>query len=153
MPNIKIQMCVSLLKNENINDFKPFKAHNSDAAFDLINAEEKEIILAPNERKLFSAGFKMELPIGWQAQIRPRSGNALKKGITVLNTPGTIDANYRGVVFVLLYNSSNTESQTIKRGDKIAQIQLERIEDFQIIEVDEIDTTNDRGGGFGSTGE
>ena len=151
MPNIKIQMCVSLLENENIDDFKPFKAHSSDAAFDLINAEEEEVVLAPNERKLFSAGFKMELPIGWEAQIRPRSGNALKKGITVLNTPGTIDANYRGVVGVILYNSSKNESQVIKRGDKIAQMVIQRVEDVSL-QFGNVDVNTDRGeGGFGST--
>lgn len=146
---VKIEMCVELAEGESIENFRPFKSHKSDAGFDLISAETGYI--APGQRKLFSAGFKMELEEGWEAQIRPRSGNALKKGLTVLNTPGTIDSGYQGVVGVILYNAGDN-LYTIKKGDKIAQMVIQRVPNVEL-EFTEIDKTSDRGAdGFGSTG-
>ena len=135
--------------NQNL---RPFKEHENDAAYDIRNAEENAVILKPGERKLFSAGFRMELPEGFEAQIRPRSGNALKKGITVLNSPGTIDSNYRGIVGVILYNASQ-EEVTINPGDKIAQMVINELPEVRLEFVDFISKETERGeGGFGSTG-
>jgi len=151
---VKIEMTVTLKDGESIEKFKPFKAHPGDAAFDLMNAEDYEaIVIPPNGRVLFSAGFKMELPEGWEAQIRPRSGNAIKNGITVLNTPGTIDSGYRGNVGVILYNSNKENPITIHRGDKIAQMVIQRIPEVSLKFVDSVETETERGeAGFGSTG-
>lgn len=141
---VKIEMVV-----QNAEQYKPVKAHPSDAAFDLFNAGNT-VVLPHGGFSLFNAGFKMELPLGWEAQIRPRSGNALKKGITVLNTPGTIDANYRGVVGVILYNASQ-EDVEIAHGMKIAQMVIQRIPEIRL-EFGKVNENTDRGnGGFGST--
>ena len=151
---VKIEMTVTLKDGETLEKFKPFKAHPGDAAFDLMNAENYEsILIPPNGRALFSTGFKMELPEGWEAQIRPRSGNAIKNGITVLNTPGTIDSGYRGNVGVILYNSNKENPIVIHRGDKIAQMVIQRIPEVSLKFVDSVETETERGeAGFGSTG-
>lgn len=147
---VKIKMCVELADGETDEQYRPFKAHQSDAAFDLMSASSGE--LEPGERKLFSAGFKMELKEGWEAQIRPRSGNALKKGLTVLNTPGTIDSAYRGEVGVILYNAGN-ETLNIKKGDKIAQMVIQKNPMVELQFVDSVSKETERGAdGFGSTG-
>ena len=94
----------------------------------------------------------MELEEGWEAQIRPRSGNALKKGLTVLNTPGTIDSLYRGIVGVILYNAGESPI-SISKGDKIAQMVIQRVPDVELEFVDSIERETERGvDGFGSTG-
>jgi dUTP pyrophosphatase len=108
----------------------------------------QDIHLEPQERKLVGTGLYIALPIGYEAQIRPRSGWALKKGITVLNTPGTIDADYRGEIGVILYNSSN-EAVDLKRGDKIAQMVIARYEQCIFENVDILDETSRGDGGFG----
>lgn len=147
---VKIEMCVPLAEGETNEKYRPLKAHKGDAAFDLMSANSGE--LAPGERKLFSAGFKMELEEGWEAQIRPRSGNALKKGLTVLNTPGTVDSLYRGVVGIILYNAGN-ETLNIKKGDKIAQMVIQKIPAVELQFVDSVSKETERGAdGFGSTG-
>ena len=109
------------------------------------------VVLQPLERKLLPTGLYMELPAGYEAQIRPRSGLALKRGLTVLNTPGTIDADYRGEVGVILINLSN-ELQTIEPGERICQMVIARHEHAEIQDVDILSKTERGTGGFGHTG-
>ena len=106
-------------------------------------------VVPAHGRVLVPTGMFVAVPSGYEMQLRPRSGLALKKGITVLNTPGTVDADYRGEVGVILFNTSDEDFE-IKAGDRIAQIVLNKIEQINWIEVDELDKT-DRKGGFGST--
>lgn len=122
------------------------------AGMDLRANIDTEIILKPLERKLVPTGLFIELPVGSEAQVRPRSGLALKKGITVLNSPGTIDADYRGEVGVILVNLSN-EDFVITDGERIAQMVIARHERAVWEEVDELSTTDRGTGGFGSTGK
>ena len=110
------------------------------------------ITLQPLERKLFPTGLYIELPVGYEAQIRPRSGLALKRGLTVLNTPGTIDADYRGEIGVILINMSN-QPQTIEPAERICQMVIARHETAQFIEVETLDSTERGEGGFGHTGK
>lgn len=121
------------------------------AGMDIHAAVDGEVILKPGERKLVPTGFKMALPEGYEAQVRPRSGLALKNGISVLNTPGTIDADYRGEVGVILFNQSQ-EDFTIKRGDRIAQMVINKVEQPDIEIVDMLPETHRSSGGFGHTG-
>ena len=109
------------------------------------------ITLQPLERKLIPTGLFIELPAGYEAQIRPRSGLALKRGLTVLNTPGTIDADYRGEVGVILINLSG-EAQTIEPGERICQMVIARHEQPELVEVTELSDTERGAGGFGHSG-
>jgi len=109
------------------------------------------VTLQPLERKLFPTGLYLELPQGYEAQIRPRSGLALKRGITVLNTPGTIDADYRGEVGVILINLSG-EAQIIEPGERICQMVIARHEQAMVVEVNELSETERGAGGFGHSG-
>src|SRR5690606_9652532 len=109
------------------------------------------IVLKPFERVLVKTGLFIELPVGYEAQVRPRSGLALKKGITVLNTPGTIDADYRGEIGVILINLSN-EDFVIENGERIAQLVIAKYEQAELIEVNVLSETQRGAGGFGSTG-
>lgn len=109
------------------------------------------VTLKPLERALVPTGLFMELPAGYEAQVRPRSGLALKKGITVLNTPGTIDADYRGEICVILINLSN-DPFVVNDGDRIAQMVIARHEQAEVIEVEALSTTQRGTGGFGHTG-
>lgn len=109
------------------------------------------VILEPMARALIPTGIYIELPVGLEAQVRPRSGLALKKGITVLNTPGTIDADYRGEIGVILVNLS-TETFTVENGERIAQMVIARHEQIEWEEVDSLSDTSRGSGGFGSTG-
>jgi dUTP pyrophosphatase len=110
-----------------------------------------DIILKPLERALVPTGLFIELPIGFEAQVRPRSGLAIKKGVTVLNTPGTIDADYRGEIKVILVNLSN-EDFVIKDGERVAQMIIASHEQAEWIQVEELEQTSRGAGGFGSTG-
>lgn len=112
---------------------------------------EEPITLKPLQRGLVKTGLFMELPAGFEAQIRPRSGLALKKGITVLNSPGTIDADYRGEICVILINLGS-EDFVINDGERIAQMVIARHEQAQMIEVTELTDTQRGAGGFGHTG-
>ncbi len=112
----------------------------------------ESITLQPMERKLIPTGLYIELPSGYEAQIRPRSGLALKHGITVLNAPGTIDADYRGQLCVLLVNLSN-EAFTINDGERIAQMVVAQHQKVEWQEVDELSSTDRGSGGFGHTGK
>jgi dUTP pyrophosphatase len=113
---------------------------------------ENEVIIKPFERVLLPTGLFLELPLGYEAQIRPRSGLAIKQGITCLNTPGTIDADYRGEIKVILINLSS-ENQTILHGDRIAQMVIQTIEKVEWINAADINTTERGQGGFGHTGK
>lgn len=112
---------------------------------------ETDVVLQPMERRLFKTGLFIELPQGYEAQIRPRSGLALKQGITVLNSPGTIDADYRGEICVLLVNLSN-EPQKILVGERICQMVISRVEQVDLEQVEVISETDRNAGGYGSTG-
>lgn len=122
------------------------------AGMDLRAVLDAPVILEPMERKLIPTGLFIELPVGYEAQIRPRSGLAYKHGITVLNTPGTIDADYRGEVKVLLVNLS-TQSFTVNHGERIAQMVVAMHSQAQWVEVSELGDTQRGAGGFGSTGK
>ena len=111
----------------------------------------ESIVLKPLERTIVKTGLFIELPIGYEAQVRPRSGLAAKKGVTVLNAPGTIDADYRGEIGVILVNLSN-ENFTIENGERIAQIVIAKHERAEWIQVEELSETTRGEGGFGSTG-
>lgn len=121
------------------------------AGLDLRANIEERIILKPLERRLVPTGLYIELPIGYEAQIRPRSGLALKKGITVLNSPGTIDADYRGEICVILINLS-TEEFVIEDGERICQMVIAAHVQAELVEVDELGDTKRGAGGFGHTG-
>ncbi|MBS1653912.1 MAG: dUTP diphosphatase [Bacteroidetes bacterium] len=108
--------------------------------------------IQPFERLLIPTGLFIELPIGFEAQIRPRSGLAIKQGLTCLNTPGTIDADYRGEIKIILINLSQQE-QVIHPGDRIAQIVIQKIENIEWVPVTELETTERNAGGFGHTGK
>ena len=121
------------------------------AGMDLRTNIDEPVTLQPLERKLFPTGLFLELPAGYEAQVRPRSGLAMKHGITVLNTPGTIDADYRGEVGVILVNLS-AEAFTIEPGERIAQMVIARHEQPEVVEVTELSQTERGAGGFGHSG-
>lgn len=121
------------------------------AGMDLRANIEESITLKPLERTIVKTGLFIELPVGYEAQVRPRSGLAAKKGITVLNAPGTVDADYRGEIGVILVNLSN-EDFTIENGERVAQLVIAKHERAQWIEVEELSRTDRGAGGFGSTG-
>ena len=122
------------------------------AGLDLRANIEIPVVLKPLERKLIPTGIYLELPAGYEAQIRPRSGLAIKKGITVLNSPGTIDADYRGEVCVILVNLSNEEF-IINDGERICQMVIASHEQAEWVEVTELEETGRGAGGFGHTGK
>ena len=148
----------------------PRKAHESDAGFDLHAHSVAYIqngkivpgvpgenfwILKPGERLLVKCGFGMALPEGYEAQVRPRSGLALKQGITVVNSPGTIDAGYRNEVGVILLNTSGHQAFEFRPGERIAQMVIQKLPYDELVfkEVEELSNPSDRGqAGFGSTG-
>lgn len=121
------------------------------AGMDLRASIAAPITLEPMQRTIVKTGLFLELPIGYEAQVRPRSGLAAKKGITVLNAPGTVDADYRGEVGVILINLSN-EAFTIENGERVAQLVIAKHERAEWIEVEELSETSRGAGGFGSTG-
>ena len=121
------------------------------AGMDLRASLETPIVLKPLQRSLVPTGLFIELPVGFEAQIRPRSGLAFKNGVTVLNTPGTIDADYRGEIKVILVNLSNEEF-TINDGERVAQMVIAKHEQAEWMEVEQLNETNRGAGGFGHTG-
>ena len=121
------------------------------AGMDLRANINESITLKPLERTIVKTGLFIELPIGYEAQVRPRSGLAAKKGISVLNAPGTVDADYRGEIGVILVNLSN-EDFTIENGERVAQLVIAKHERAEWIEVQELSKTSRGEGGFGSTG-
>ncbi|MBQ5572041.1 MAG: dUTP diphosphatase [Bacteroidales bacterium] len=130
----------------------PQYATSQSAGIDLRANLAEPVVLTPMERKLIPTGLFIELPEGYEAQIRPRSGLALKHGITVLNTPGTIDADYRGEIGVILINLS-TEDFKIEHGERICQMVIARHEQAEWIQVEELNETERGAGGFGHTGK
>jgi len=129
----------------------PAYATAGSAGCDLMAAIGEPITLLPGQRRLIPTGLAIALPEGWEAQIRPRSGLALKNGITCLNTPGTIDADYRGEVGVILANLGE-EAFTVERGMRIAQMVIAPVFQARFEAVEELDETARGAGGFGSTG-
>jgi len=121
------------------------------SGLDLYADVDNQIAILPGEVKLISSGIYIDLPQGYEAQVRPRSGLALKHGITVLNTPGTIDSDYRGLIGVILINLGK-EPFTIHRGDRIAQLVIKEVVQAEIEEVDDLEQTKRSEGGFGHTG-
>jgi dUTP pyrophosphatase len=121
------------------------------AGLDVVAAVTKPVELSPGARALVPTGFALELPDGYEAQVRPRSGLALKHGVTLLNSPGTIDADYRGEVMVLMINHGS-ETFTIRRGDRIAQLVVAPVSRVDLVAVEVLGATERGPGGFGSTG-
>ena len=130
----------------------PRYATNGSSGMDMLAWLFADLVLAPMERALIPTGLFIELPEGFEIQVRPRSGLAIKQGLTCLNSPGTVDSDYRGELKVILINLSN-EPQTIKSGDRIAQMVLQRVEKINWQTVDSITETERGAGGFGHTGK
>ena len=136
------------------------KSDNAMPAYETVNSAgmdlraylpDGELVIKPMQRVLVSTGLFMEIPVGYEGQVRPRSGLAIKSGITVLNSPGTIDADYRGEVKVILINLSDTDF-VIKSGDRIAQLVIAKHEQPEVVEVQTLSETERGAGGFGHTG-
>ncbi len=136
-------------KKEDKDAMLPTYAHPEDAGMDIFSNEEK--IIPSKSWALVKTGFSMELPTGYEAQVRSKSGLTLKSGLIVLNSPGTIDENYRGEVGVILMNVSDNDYK-VERYQKIAQMVINKVEHFKVVEVTEMSETNRGEGGFGSTG-
>ena len=144
-----MKLQIKKLEGNNL-ELPKYKTEGS-AGMDLTACIDENIILKPLERKLIKTGIAIALPKNYEAQVRPRSGLALKNGISVLNTPGTIDADYRGEIGVILINLSN-EDFVVERGMRIAQLVISPIVQAELVEVEELDETLRGQGGFGSTG-
>jgi len=130
----------------------PQRATDHAAGFDLRARVDGAVELSPGERALVPSGIRVALPQGFEAQVRPRSGLAWKRGLTVLNGPGTVDADYRGEICVLLVNLGR-EPVRIERGERIAQLIVQRLPRVELHETDELPETARGAGGFGHTGE
>ncbi len=128
----------------------PSYAYEGDAGLDLRASEE--VILQPFERRLISTGIAIAIPEGYAGFVQPRSGMALKRGLSMANTPGLIDSHYRGELKVLAINLDAHEPIHISRGERIAQLVIQRTPCVQLVEVDELDETDRGSGGFGSSG-
>ena len=122
------------------------------AGLDLYAAVKEEVQIHPGEFKMISSGIRIALPQGYEAQIRPRSGLALKHGISIVNTPGTIDSDYRGVIGIILINFGNV-SYTIKRGERIAQMVINQYQKAHLFKLIQLPQTQRKSNGFGSTGK
>lgn len=129
----------------------PEYATSGSAGMDLLAALDADIVLQPGERTLVSTGLRMAIPEGFEAQVRPRSGLALRHGVSMVNTPGTIDSDYRGVVQVILINHGG-EPFVIRRGDRIAQLVIAPVVRADLVEVECLPDTARSDGGFGHTG-
>lgn len=136
--------------HEGCNDLIPRKAHADDAAYDLRSRADME--LPVGRSVLIPTGLYLELPVGYEAQVRPRSGLALKHSIMLTNSPGTVDAGYRGEVGIIAYNGGTTPF-TVKRGDRMAQMVIAKLADVELISSDDLSETCRGQGGFGSTGK
>ena len=137
--------------NKSLNELPEYSTQHA-AGMDLRANLKDEVILKPLERKLIPTGLFIELPVGFEAQVRPRSGLALKKGITVLNSPGTIDADYRGEIMIILINLSS-ENFVIQHGERIAQMIVAAHETVNWERVEILEETSRGEGGFGHTGK
>jgi len=127
----------------------PEYAHKTDAGLDLLSS--MDCILKPYERKLVPTGIKVSIPEGYAGFVQPRSGLAIKHGIALVNSPGLIDSGYRGEIKVIMINLDKRSDFTIKKGDKICQLVIKKIEKAEIVETDNLDETDRNEGGFGST--
>ncbi len=146
-----IILCMEVkIINQSANALPKYETPQS-AGVDLRANIEEDIVLKPLERALIKTGLFLEIPEGYEAQVRPRSGLAYKNGLTVLNSPGTIDADYRGEVGVILVNLSNDPFK-IKKGERVAQLVFAKCEQAEFVEVTSINETERGAGGFGSTG-
>lgn len=145
MPNVRVKII-----NTSTNEL-PAYATSGSAGMDIRANLASPVVLQPLERQLIPTGLFIELPEGHEAQVRPRSGLAIKQGITCLNSPGTVDADYRGELKVILINLSNT-MQTVRHGDRIAQMIIAQVERAEFIEVEALNETARGNGGFGHTG-
>jgi len=145
-------MKVGIKRLEHARDLAvPHYATKGSAGLDLLAAIDEEIELLPGQRMAVPTGIAIELPLGWEAQVRPRSGMALNNGITCLNSPGTIDSDYRGEIKAILINHG-AEVFVIKRGHKIAQMVIAKHEQAELVEVEALSDSERGAGGFGSTG-
>jgi len=144
----KIDVVVQKLSADSV---VPKYAHEGDAGVDLYSAGN--FTVKPGERVLVPTGLKMAIPCGCEGQVRPKSGLALKHGITVLNTPGTVDAPYRGEVGVIVINHDLRAAYEIKKGEKIAQMVFNKVEHVTFTEAGELEATTRGEGGYGSTGK
>ena len=142
-----MSLAIKIHMDNGCEDLFPRKAHEDDAAFDL--RSRVDAVIPSGKITLVPTGVFMELPV--EAQVRPRSGLALKHGITVLNTPGTIDAGYRGEVGVILINAGPADF-TVARGDRIAQMVVQKLADVELVAAEQLSDTSRGAGGFGSTG-
>ncbi len=139
------------IRNQSAN-LLPEYATTGSSGMDIRASLDAKVVIKPMERALIPTGLFIELPEGYEAQIRPRSGLAIKQGITCLNTPGTIDADYRGEIKVILINLSG-EEQVIEPGDRIAQVVIQKVEKAVWVEADSLQATTRNAGGFGHTGK
>jgi dUTP pyrophosphatase len=146
MPKLKVKII-----NQSGNGLPEYATEGS-SGMDIRANLTQPVVLHPMERMLVPAGFFIELPVGYEAQIRPRSGLALRQGITCLNSPGTVDADYRGEIMVVLINLSQ-EEQTIRHGDRIAQMVIAKVQKIRWKPVEKINETKRNQGGFGHTGK
>lgn len=138
--------------NNSDNALPKYETENS-AGMDLrAYLPDGQIVIKPMQRTLVPTGLFMEIPVGYEGQVRPRSGLAIKSGITVLNSPGTIDADYRGEIKVILINLSDSDF-VINSGDRIAQLVIARCEQMEVVEVEVLTETERGAGGFGHTGK
>ena len=144
-----MSLAIKIHMDNGCEDLFPRTAHEDDAAFDL--RSRVDAVIPSGKITLVPTGVFMELPVGYEAQVRPRSGLALKHGITVLNTPGTIDAGYRGEVGVILINAGPADF-TVARGDRIAQMVVQKLADVELVAAEQLSDTSRGAGGFGSTG-
>ena len=128
----------------------PVYAHDGDAGCDLLSAVD--VVIQPGERVLVPTGIAVSIPRGHGGFVQPRSGLAIKHGISLVNTPGLIDSAYRGEIKIIMINTDRTEPFHVKRGDKIAQFVIQQVEEAEFEEVEELDATIRGDGGFGSTG-
>jgi dUTP pyrophosphatase len=128
----------------------PTYAHTADAGLDLFAAEDA--VIAPGHRALVGTGIAVAIPAGYGGFVQPRSGLALRQGLGLVNSPGLIDSHYRGEIKVIAVNLDPVTPIHINRGDKIAQLVIQKVEHARLVEVDDLDTTERGAGGFGSTG-
>lgn len=128
----------------------PAYAHEGDAGLDLFASEDATI--APGHRALVGTGIAVAIPLGYAGFVQPRSGLALRHGLSLVNTPGLIDSHYRGEIKVIAINTDHATPVEIRRGDKLAQLVIQRVERCELVEVDQLDETVRGEGGFGSTG-
>lgn len=147
----KVELLITVDKGCEDIELPEYKSTGA-SGMDVRAAVESTVILRPGEIKLIPTGLKMAIRDGYEIQVRPRSGLALKYGITVTNSPGTIDADYRGPVGIILANTSNEDFE-INRGDRIAQLVIQEVTQAEINVVEELPDTERGAGGFGSTGK